>query len=330
MRLDPVFPSDPPHTFPPYFSIDAVYTWVDGADPAHAAKRARYLPKGASARDGGATLFRDSRELRYSLRSLARYAPWIRRVHLVTDGQRPAWLQERPGLSLVDHAEIVPSQYLPTFNSHVIEAYLHRIPNLAEQYIYFNDDCFLAAPATPGDFFTDNGLPHLFVDWRKSRREGYERHPTPHARSWFNTRTELERRGVTPAPELITAHTPHAQTKSNAEAVFVFFAAAIAAFSGNRFRTDAEMAFYCHAASLWAYAFGKAVPCDVTYWYVNTKRKDRRRIYANLLEQKAAGRAPLFLCLNDAPVKGFRPFWQRHLARFMEAYWPAPSPWEPA
>ena len=117
-------------------------------------------------------------------------------------------------------------------------------------------------------------------------------------------------------------------TRDTAEAAFTFFAEAIEEFSGNRFRTDREMAFYCHAASLYAYVFGKAVPCDVPWWYVNTKRRDRRRLYASLLEQKATGRAPLFLCLNDVPVRGRRWFWQKQLARFLEAYWPAPSPWE--
>jgi hypothetical protein len=314
----------------PIFPIDAVYTWVDGADPTHTAKRACYLSPDASMQTGqawGATLFRDSQELRYSLRSLAAYAPWIRRIHLVTDGQRPAWLRAHPNLTIVDHAEIIPQQYLPTFNSHVIEAYLHRIPDLAEHYIYFNDDFFLTAPAGPGDFFTSNGLPHMFVDWRERRRQGYEQRPTPHARSWFNTRAELELHGITP-PDVIAAHMPYAQNKNNARAVFAFFAEAIADFSPNRFRTDRELAFYCHAASLWALAFKKAVPCDVTYWYVNTKRKDRRHLYRNLLEQKAAGRAPLFLCLNDAPVKGLRPFWRHHLTRFMDTYWPVPSPWE--
>lgn len=330
-RCDHYFPPPTERMRPrpsPEFPIDVVYTWVDGAYPAHAAKLARHLPQESSAHAGGETLFRDSRELLYSLRSLAAYAPWIRRIHLVTDGQRPAWLRERSGLIVVDHTEIIPEQYLPTFNSHVIEAYLHHIPGLAEHYIYLNDDFFLTAPAEPGDFFTPNGLPYLFVDWRESRRQGYEQNPTPHARSWFNTRAELERRGITPAPDFITAHVPYAQSKSNATGAFAFFADAIEAFSGNRFRTDKEMAFYCHAASLWAYAFKRAVPCDVTYWYVNTKRKDRRRLYANLLEQKAAGRAPLFLCLNDAPGKGCRPFWRRHLGRFMEAYWPTPSVWE--
>lgn len=323
-----------PSGSPASFSIDAIYTWVDGADPAHAAKRARYQPSVPSLHAKGETLFRDTQELRYSLRSLAQYAPWIRRVHLVTDGQRPAWLRsEHPGIQIVDHAEIIPPQYLPTFNSHVIEAFLHRIPGLAEHYLYFNDDFFLTAPAGSGDFFTPNGMPYLFIDWRESRRQGYKQRTTPHAHSWFNTRNELERRGIAPAPDIIGAHIPHAQTKSNAEAAFAFFSDAILAFSGNRFRTNSEMAFYSHAISLWAYACKKAIPCDVTYWYVNIKRKDRRQIYSNLLDQKSKGHAPLFLCLNDVQVQGFcpfwfRPFWRRHLTQFMEKYWPTPSPWE--
>jgi hypothetical protein len=301
---------------------------VDGSDPGHAAKRARLLSSAGQAHSAGVSLFRDNGELLYSLRSLAKYAPWMRRIHIVTDEQRPDWLREHPDIAIVDHTDFIPKRYLPTFNSHVIEAYLHRIPGLAEHYMYFNDDFFLTAPTQPGDFFTANGLPHLFVDWRVKRREGYERTETPHARSWFNTRAELERRGITPAPEIITAHGPYPMTKDTAEAAFLFFAEAIEAFSGNRFRTDREMAFYCHAASLYAYVFGKAVPCDVPWWYVNTKRWDRRRLYASLLKQKNADRAPLFLCLNDVPVKGRRWFWQRQLTRFLETCWPTPSPWE--
>ena len=98
--------------------------------------------------------------------------------------------------------------------------------------------------------------------------------------------------------------------------------------SAHKFRGDDEIAFYCHAASLWAYAFKRAVPCDVPYWYVNTKRRDRKRLYASLLAQQAEGRGSLFLCLNDVPAKRRRWFWQRHLAAFLAACWPAPSPFE--
>ena len=315
------------------FPIDVVYTWVNGTDPAHTAKRTRYLPPDSTEHAAGANLFQDNDELRYSLRSLAACAPWVRRVHIVTDGQRPAWLRKAcPGLAIVDHREIIPSEYLPTFNSHVIEAYLHRIPGLAENYIYCNDDFFLTATAYPGDFFTCNGLPHLFMDWRKSRREGYGRAQTPHARSWWNTRAELAKRGVTAIPDFVTAHGPYPQTTRNARDAFHFFEDAIAGFSRNKFRTADEMAFYAHAASLWAYIFKRGVPCDVPYWYVNTKRWGRQRLYRSLLAQKGTGRGPLFLCLNDAPLTRRQWFlqwaWRRHLAVFLATRWPEPSPYE--
>ncbi|MDR1660716.1 MAG: Stealth CR1 domain-containing protein [Desulfovibrio sp.] len=335
----------------PNFPIDVVYTWVDGDDPRHLTKRTLHLPPDSLEQSAGANLFRDNRELLYSLRSLAEYAPWVRRVHLVTDGQRPDWLSKHPDLAVVDHAEIIPRQYLPTFNSHVIEAYLHRIPGLAEHYIYFNDDFFLTAPAGAGDFFASNGLPFLFTDWRASRRDGYVRTLSPHACSYWNTLAELAKRGAPSVPDVITAHAPCPQTKSNAEDAFSFFADAITGFSGNRFRTganeafsffanviagfsgngsraDGEMAFYCHAASLWAWVFKRAVPCDVPWWYVNVKRRDRRRLYASLLARTAEDRAPLFLCLNDVPAKGRRWFWRRQLAAFLAKRWPAPSPFE--
>ena len=137
---------------PPDFPIDVVYTWVDGSDPGHAAKRIRLFPPAGQEHSVGVPLFRDNGELLYSPRSLAKYAPWTRRIHLVTDKQRPDWLREHPDIAIVDHGDIIPRQYLPTFNSHIVEAYLHRIPGLAENYIYFNDDFFLTAPAKPGDF----------------------------------------------------------------------------------------------------------------------------------------------------------------------------------
>ena len=132
--------------------IDAAYTWVDGSDPAVAAELARHpAPPDPSA--AGPCQFRDSGELRYSLRSLARHAPWIRRTHLVANGQVPAWLaREHPGLHLVTHGQIFPAAaVLPTFNSTAIEALLHRIPGLAPWFLYFNDDVFLGQPLRPDD-----------------------------------------------------------------------------------------------------------------------------------------------------------------------------------
>ena len=199
------------HAVEPDFAVDVVYTWVDGADPVHAAKRARWLSRRGAVHDNGleAARFRDNEELRYSLRSLQRFAPWVRRVILATDGQRPSWLRaDHPKVRVVDHREFIPGEYLPTFNSHVIEAYLHAVPGLSEHYLYMNDDVFLARPCRKTDFFTSNGLPLAFVDWRARRLFGYSYTKTPHAMSYFNTLRILKERGVSTNPKFVTAHGP--------------------------------------------------------------------------------------------------------------------------
>ena len=119
----------------PDFPVDFVFTWVDGADPVHAAKRSRYFFE-KEHRDDTPSHYRDNGELRYALRSLEAYAPWARRVFLVTDGQIPSWLKaDHPKIRMVDDTECIPSAYLPTISSRVIEAHLHRIQGLAEHYV---------------------------------------------------------------------------------------------------------------------------------------------------------------------------------------------------
>src|SRR5581483_830920 len=138
--------------------VDVVYAWVDGADPAWQARKAEHEPT-AGAHHATAThhsRYMAREELRYSLRSLAMFGSWVRRIHLVTDGQVPPWLDtSHPKINLVDHREIFrdPS-VLPVFNSHAIESQLHHIPGLADQYLYFNDDMFFGRPVEPELFFT--------------------------------------------------------------------------------------------------------------------------------------------------------------------------------
>ncbi|WP_296603391.1 stealth family protein, partial [Nocardioides sp.] len=149
------------------FPVDVVYTWVDGEDPDWNARRAARLTETGVDLDrtsSGQARFRNHDELRYSLRSVHLFAPWVRRIHLVTAGQAPAWLDTRhPGVRLVDHAEILPAEALPTFNSQAIETGLHRVPDLAEHFVYLNDDVLLGRPRRPEDFFSPGGLVAAFV-----------------------------------------------------------------------------------------------------------------------------------------------------------------------
>ncbi len=103
--------------------------------------------------------FRDYGFLRYWFRGIEKFAPWVRKIHFVTSGQKPAWLDaSNPKLNLVDHKDFIPAEFLPTYNSVVIERYMHKIPGLAEHFVYFNDDFYIINNVAPDRFFK-NGLP---------------------------------------------------------------------------------------------------------------------------------------------------------------------------
>ncbi len=138
--------------------IDFVLTWVDGEDEAW--QRARALYDGSGENPGNkAAHYRDYGTLKYWFRLVERYAPWVNKIHFVTCGQRPEWLDEsHPKLHLVDHADFMREEDLPTFSINPIELQLHKIEGLSEQFVYFNDDTFITAPTKPCDFFK-KGLP---------------------------------------------------------------------------------------------------------------------------------------------------------------------------
>lgn len=136
--------------------IDFVLLWVDGNDPEWRRVRDAYAP---ASDDNGAdeNRFRDWGLLRYWFRGAERFAPWVNRIYFITCGHVPAWLNRKhPKLSIIRHEDYIPKKNLPTFNSNVIELYLHRIPELNERFVLFNDDIFLTAPTTERDFFHDN------------------------------------------------------------------------------------------------------------------------------------------------------------------------------
>lgn len=151
--------SAPPEATPPV-PVDMVFTWVDGSDPAHQAKRHAF----GETRSGGPAAaeptaperwFRGVGEITASVRSVVRYLPWVRTIFVVTDAQAPPVDPELVALGrvrVVDHEEIIPDAYRPVFASTVIESFLHRIPGLSEIWLYDNDDLMHFGPAAPGAF----------------------------------------------------------------------------------------------------------------------------------------------------------------------------------
>lgn len=141
--------------------IDLVYLWVDGSDPQWLAKRNTFfgnLKEHSNINADGR--YADNGELKYSLRSVEKYVPWIRKIFIVTDNQTPSWLDiTNQKIKIIDHREIIPEIGLPCFNSTVIEHFIHKISDLSEFFLFANDDTFFNAALSPDFFFKSDGFP---------------------------------------------------------------------------------------------------------------------------------------------------------------------------
>lgn len=153
------------------FEIDAVVAWVDGNDEFHQQKMRNYLKNDTLLNNKNfLTRYQSVDEIEFSIRSIIKYAPFIRNIFIVTDLQIPNCFKQlkeeeqfgKPRIVLVDHKEIFKGfeSFTPTFNSVSIETMIYRIPNLTEHFIYFNDDVFLLREIKTNDFFS-NGFPVL-------------------------------------------------------------------------------------------------------------------------------------------------------------------------
>lgn len=157
--------------------IDVVITWVDGRDPIHQSKKAQFLNQKLAQRDdlGGDTRYNSVGEIYYCVASILRNASFVRRIFIITDGQKPdldLFINEnfpnhKVEIKIIDHTEIFRDfeEYLPTFNSLSIETMLYRIPGLSENFIYFNDDFFVLRPTEPRHFFR-NGKAVAYGSWK--------------------------------------------------------------------------------------------------------------------------------------------------------------------
>uniref|UniRef100_A0A8D2ILA8 N-acetylglucosamine-1-phosphotransferase subunits alpha/beta n=1 Tax=Varanus komodoensis TaxID=61221 RepID=A0A8D2ILA8_VARKO len=117
--------------------------------------------------DISASRFEDNEELRYSLRSIERHAPWVRHIFIVTNGQIPSWLNlDNPRISIVTHQDIFRNvSHLPTFSSPAIESHIHRIAGLSQKFIYLNDDVMFGKDVWPDDFYSHSKGQKVYLTW---------------------------------------------------------------------------------------------------------------------------------------------------------------------
>ncbi len=178
--------------------VDIVYLWVDGNDPEWKAIKAmhqsNHKAKDPLDKQGWApSRFADHEELRYSLRSILKFAPFFNHIYIVTMNQKPHWLLDHPKITIVDHAEIFKNpEDLPTFNSQAIESNIYRIPNLSEHFIYFNDDVFLGQPVAVSDFFSLEGKVKVLFEQGLSPSGPPLIRESLYRRAWRNTNAVLD------------------------------------------------------------------------------------------------------------------------------------------
>ncbi len=298
--------------------IDFVITWVDMDDPKWQKEFAQYSGKIDNTKNEMAVArFRDYGFLKYWFRGVEKFAPWVRKIHFVTSGQHPEWLDiNHPKLQLVNHDDYIPKQYLPCFNSNLIEIYMHRIPNLSEHFVYFNDDFFIINHVTQQRFFT-NGLPNdiaafrmnlglslwskclrnniRIINKRFNKKEVMERDHDKWFTEAYGKKARLTRL-LKPYNKFVTLRTPHnAQpyTKTTFEEVWDYAGNELTGMSTHRFRTPKDLTL--ELFKTWQICRGNFEPYNT---YNDTKMfpllfKSRQAIEA-IREQSY-----LLVCIND-------------------------------
>ncbi|WP_074581090.1 MULTISPECIES: Stealth CR1 domain-containing protein [Streptococcus] len=292
--------------------IDFVVTWVDNTDLNWQRSKAKYSGDNSL---NSEHRFRDMNTFHYWFRSIEKFAPWVNKIFLITEGHLPEWLDtSHPKLRVVKHSDYIPKEFLPTFNSNVIELNLHRIPELSEHFVIFNDDFFLTQPLKPEDYFK-NGLPRLLGVYRFIiplekfnhielnnilvmnkyffNRKSLKKHPLKffnyrYGKSNLTNLLSLAKNGI-PAYKDIHVSQPH--LKSTFKKLWSLEPELFNNVSSNRFRTLEDVNHWL--MGYWNIETNMFYPQDVNFGtYVSIGDKDRVR---ELLTSKKYKN----ICVND-------------------------------
>lgn len=330
-------------------SIDVVYTWVNGADPAFQAQRTIHAQQEVGddvAYRAGPSRFTDNGELRFSLRSLECNMPFVRRVYIVHTGSPPSWINRNSNVVLVPQASILPAHMTPSYLSDTIEAYLYRLPDLAEQYVYFNDDAFLAQPHSPEAFFDANGRARVGISGRLmgdgagiadlfrhlERRTGralmrQDTYPAPDTNTkypWMPLALRCWLKQIYPLNSF--THVAHPFRRSVWDAVHKTFAREIEEQARYRFRTVSGF-LVNDAAHHLARAQGLAVFERHDEDHVLLSRASGAHARHALANQLASNNRITRFCLNDEPAPE-NDGWDAFITNLLSSLWPTPSRWE--
>lgn len=282
-------------------NVDVVITWVNNKDQGWVNKLNYYKYHEINSINPlsiDKARFENHGELFYVIKSIELYMPWIRTIFLVTDNQTPEFpLSEK--VVIIDHRQIINKKYLPTFNSHVIEAHLHNIPNLSENFIYFNDDVFVARSLPKSHFLSGNNLSSLFLNKKNLDEMVKKGINTPTLSASLNCQ-ELLLKKYNKKISNPLAHTYVPLKKSYFDLAWSFFNKEINNFINNRFRNDNDLNLATFLVPWIMFFEGKSkLSRDICY-YFNIRSATAKTNYA-FLNRKFKS-LPHSFCANDFSI----------------------------
>lgn len=324
----------------PDFPIDVVVTWVDGKDTVRNRLREEYKRRqdGIDKHAASPRRYVNHDELKYLLRGIDRYMPWVHRIHVVSSDQPPpAWLmpneavgfesgiatrervEGKPVLRWVNDRTILEPEFLPTFNSHALEGAIQRLPDLTEHFIYFCDDMFVTRAVAPSGLFGHDGKPRICAAPRKTP---YRRDPGVHAQTWRKIWSEMSRR-YAGRDKWMNGHVATPLTRQLMIDTEKFWGDEWVATRVNKFRSGRDV---------------QPVGAAAIYGQVNDRVEKggelvgRFVIFRDWHLLNRAGMAlalvarPHLLCVNDDLD---RPeIFGKQLLGYLNLLWPSPSVWE--
>ncbi|WP_167854724.1 stealth conserved region 3 domain-containing protein [Mangrovimicrobium sediminis] len=250
-----------------------MYTWVNHEDKdwlvqyqsalaANSDEGARHRTAKTIAR------FQCRNELVYSIRSVKKYAPWVRRIFVLTNCTLPAEVAADPRVTPVSHEAVFPDPaVLPVFNSRAIESNLHRIEELAEHFLYFNDDFFLCRPVEKGDFFDAQGNVYVFPS-KHDMPDPEKADLSPFEHGALNTcRLVYQETGYMPAKRL--HHAPYPVRRSTLVEIERKYPELLAQTREHKFRHNADIPLATSMHAYYSVAHGRGELRDFACRYVD-------------------------------------------------------------
>ena len=291
--------------------IDAVIMWVDGSDPDFINSQNHYLTATKRPVINSAARHRDNGELRFALRGLIHHTPWLRKIYVVTNGQRPSWLNfDNEKIVHVKHSDIFPeSDLLPCFNSFAIESCVYRIEGLSETFVRLSDDFFVARPASREDILGPSGL------GRQIYRGMVQSEPKNRYQRQIKNNADLFEAKLGHRPAYNYAHAPQVRTRDAFHEFVELFADEINVTRNNRFRGPDDLIPlflypYFHAFSYDRESFDALmsnnstdnsliVGKDNSCWYQQVQVGRAESGWQRKLS-RAVNAPPLYLNINDS------------------------------